>query len=102
LTDHLGGLTAELAALALALGRAYRPVEAPVAFRTTLGARLRAEGRRLNAAPPRRQPSWARRLAVGAVAVTVAGGGLALVVLRNRLGSLASPSMTPLASAESH
>jgi len=101
LSDYLAGLPADLAALTAALGRAYRPVAPNPAFRATLGARLQAEGRRLNRAPRRLPSSLARRVAVGAVAVTVAGGGLALVMLRNRLGSLAGPSVAPLLPAES-
>ncbi|MSQ26987.1 MAG: hypothetical protein EXR51_02470 [Dehalococcoidia bacterium] len=88
--DELTDLNNEWGELSGLLQSAYPRLRPPADFEGVLRDRLMAEARRLKASSVRdRRVSLLRRAAVGIAAVSVAGGGLALVLLRNRLGGFA-------------
>ncbi|MEK7214879.1 MAG: hypothetical protein AAB289_04725 [Chloroflexota bacterium] len=91
-------LTREWGGLAGLVTSAYPRLRPAADFEGVLRGRLMAEARRLKASSARdRRVSLWRRAAVGVAAVSVAGGGLALVILRNRLGGFAAQGR-PLAA----
>lgn len=88
--DELTERSSEWGGMVNLLRRAYPHLRPATEFETVLRSRLMGEARRLKASSGRdRRISLLRRAAVGAAALSVAGGGVALVLLRNRLGALA-------------
>ena len=88
--NDLARLSSDMENLVCLLRQAYPRVRPAVEFESSLQTRLMGEARRLKASSGReRRLSFFRRAAVGVAAVSVAGGGLALVLLRNRLGGIA-------------
>lgn len=94
----LAELASEWGDVARLLRRAYPHVRPDAEFEMALRNRLMGEATRLNASSHRdRRMALTWRAAVGVAAISVAGGGVALVLLRNRLGGFAAQGR-PLAA----